>query len=211
MGGINNAITKSTIREMTNILDWLYKRGVEDAYLQRDNEGMIREYLEKTSKTGVYAFLSDDIVEIDWREWALRIMAKARTSSWNGAMSRFFNLMGNFGSNYLSVFIPVTLQFYRRGIKDYLKYPRGCSFSQFISYPHKCVWTSKGIRRRKPRYYCDEVQLTCFDLKRRDEEFIQDPDFQPRMFRKLGICKPRHYDMFIKVFGILTIDSEIRY
>ena len=87
---INRAVALSTI----SLVDYCYRMGVVDAHRIGD-EGLAREFLDKVSQTGVYGFLNEEGITMNWKEWTLRLMAQARMTSWNGAMTRYFSLIGS--------------------------------------------------------------------------------------------------------------------
>lgn len=198
-------IDRVLIGQMTGLLDWLYRSGVEDASIYRQDEGLIYEYIEKAGAVGAYGFLNEHLLMMSWQEWTLRIIAKARMTSWNSAMARYFNAAGKLGQNYLSVFIPLSMVFYVRGVKDYISYPDACKMSEFQS-KTRVFWTKKGLKTIKPRSYADEIQMACFDLQRRDSEIWANNT--PMNAKKIGALISKHYDMFIRAVGLVSMDLK---
>lgn len=176
--------------------------GVESAR-ELEDEGLAREFLERTKEPGVYGLLSATPLYTTWQEWTLRLMSKARSTCWNGAMMQFFNRMGRFGTNYLSAFMPISQMFYNKGISDYLNAPNAVDFALFQS-RSRVWWTSKGLKNVNPRQWVDELQLMSFDLERRDAVvWERETAF---MAKKVALTA-KQYEMFRRSVGIVTVNN----
>lgn len=190
-------ITREVVSKMISLLDYCYKLGVGAAHDLQD-EGLTMEFLQRTSEAGVYGILSDNPIYTTWQEWMLRLMAKARSTSWNGAMVQFFNRMGAFGTNFLSAFMPVSFYFYRRGMEDYIKAPDAVDYNIFVG-KTRVWWTSKGMKNVNNREWVDTLQLISFDLERRDNAVLESQT--PYQAKKIAL-KPNQYDMFRRCVGL---------
>lgn len=193
-------ITRGVMTSMISLIDWVYRMGLDDA-CDADDEGLVREFCDKTSKAGVFGFLTDEFT-ITWQEWSLRLMAKARSTAWNGAMARYFNLAGKFGANYLSVFLNIAQCYYNMALKDYLK-----AKSVDRAMWHNCTrirLTPKGVKNCKVREYIDTIQLLTFDLSRRDEEVWQT---QTATQAKKIALTAKQYEMFRRSVGLVTVNN----
>lgn len=191
-------INTQIARNIISLVDFCYRKGVNDAYRIAD-EGLAREFIDKLDEVGVYGFLNDDGVTMGWQEWTLRLMAQSRMTSWNGAMNRYFELMGKLGQNYLGVFIPVSCHFYAKGIEDYLDAPHATDIAVFNG-RSRVYWTPNGVKTVKNRQYVDDIMLCCFDLKRRDEAIWSHDTIYDA--KKKGALKPTQYDWFIRALGL---------
>lgn len=197
-------IDRSVMLNMISLVDFCYRSGIEDAYHISD-EGLALEFLDKVSNPGVYGFLNDRGVTMGWQEWTLRLMAQARMTSWNGAMTRYFSMMGRLGQNYLGTFIPVSGLFYAKGIKDYIDAPQASDMALFHA-KNRVFWTPQGLKNVNSRRYVDEIQLCCFDLKRRDEEvWATETAYDAK---KKGALRPFHYDRFIYAVGLALTSNK---
>lgn len=194
-------ITRDTILKMISLLDWAYRLGVESAY-ETNDEGLCAEFLEKTAEPGVYGLLPDKYMS--WKEWSLRLLSKARMTSWNGAMSRYIMLAGNFGATYLSCFYNVAQRYYNNGVEAYISAPNACDLSLFKSQT-RLLWTSDGIKRINNRQFVDDIQLMCFELQRRDEEIWNTKTAYEA--KKIAL-KPKQYDSFIRAVGLALAKKE---
>lgn len=187
------------------LVDYCYRSGVEDAH-NVDDEGLAREFLDKVSQPGVYGFLNENSITMSWKEWTLRLMAKARLTSWNGAMTRYFSLIGNRpNQNYLGAFIPVSQVFYAKGVRDYADNPYSCDFEVFKE-KNRVFWTKKGLQNVNSHRYIDEIQLCCFDLQRRDNAVWERKSVSEA--NRLGVLKPQQFEMYIRAVGLALLNER---
>lgn len=194
-------ITRGTVTQMVSLLDWVYRLGVDDA-ASCDDSGRVRELMERTDKAGAYGFLGDDYA-ITWQEWALRLMAYARGTSWDGAMTRYFTRAGAFGANYLSVFYNVAHGFYLMGVTDYMS-ARGDVDLALFRAKRRVRLTPQGKPKNFPmRQVVDAIQLMTFDYQRRDERVIAEAGSDYKA-RKVAL-KPNHYGYFRQAVGLAVM------
>lgn len=191
-------VRPSTVSAMLSLLDWLYHRGVEDAYHAND-EGLCREYLNAVSKGRLFSTLAHYPVIISWEEWALQLIMQARTTAWNGIMSKFLNAAGRYKQNYLSVFYVIALEWYKKGVMDYISAPNADNIALFSS-KRRAKWTSSGIKNISPDEYVDAIQLQCFEAERFDES-VREGLSAPEV-RELGLLPPQYYAMFRRAIGL---------
>ena len=59
-------ITAQVARNTISLVDYCYRKGVEDAHRIGD-EGLAREFLDKVSQTGVYGFLNEEGITMNWK------------------------------------------------------------------------------------------------------------------------------------------------
>lgn len=196
-------VTREVVSKMISLLDWCYRMGVESAHNLQD-EGMAREFLERTKEPGIYGFLYDNPIYISWQEWTLRLMAKARSTSWSGSMNRYFNAMGRFGANYLSAFLPLTQMFLNKGIQDYISAPSAADMALFNS-KSRVWWTPKGLRAINNGEWVSELQMLSYDLERRDNEVWESNTAYEA--KKLAL-RPSQYQMFRRCVGIVTLHNN---
>lgn len=194
-------VTKPLIIRMIGLIDWLYRLGVVDAH-EINDDGLTKEYLEKIGSPGVFGFLNYEGRFISWKEFSLLLVAKSRLSSWQGAMTDYFNRMGTLTSNYLGCFIPLAQCFYAKGVRDYISAPNAADIAVFQS-RRRVYWTPKGIRKVGTRQYVDELQIECYNLKRRDEEVFQ--WHKPYEAAKMGAIRPQRYECFIRALSVAAI------
>lgn len=198
-------VTRDTILRMIGLLDWCYRLGVKQAR-ELNDEGLAREFLDKVSQTGVYGFLNEDGITMGWKEWTLRLMAKARMTSWNGAMTRYFSLIGSRpNQNYLGAFIPVSEAFYAKGVRDLIDNKQSFDYALFQE-KTRVFLTAKGFQNINVRRYVDEIQLCCFDLQRRDAAVWESKT--PYEANKLGAMKSQHYEWYRRAMGLALMSNK---
>lgn len=195
-------ITRSVVSQIISILDYCYRLGVEAAR-EVEDEGLAREFIERTSKPGVYGLFSDNPVYVTWQEWTLRLMAKARSRCWNGGMVQYLNRMGRFSNNYLSCLIPISQVFHNRGISDYLNTPSAADFVQFQGRT-RVWWTKNGLKPVNNRTWVDELQIISFDLERRDAEVWERET--ATQAKKVALTA-KQYEMFRRSVGLVTVNN----
>lgn len=195
-------VTKTIISRMLSLLDFCYKKGVEAARTAQD-EGLSREFLERTQDAGEYGLLSEDPIYVDWEEWMIRLRNSARESAWSGVMAKFIrDDIRAFGANYLSAFIPVSFCFYRRGIKDFNDAPGGADYEVFMG-RNRVWWTPSGLRNIKPEEYVDYIQILTFSLQRRDQAVFETEGMTVYKAKKRALT-PKQYDSFRMAVGLAS-------
>lgn len=205
MANTRPIIDRSVALNTISLVDWCYRKGVEDAYRIGD-EGLAREFLDKVSQTGVYGFLNEDGVLMGWKEWTLRLMAQARMTSWNGAMSRYLSLIGSRpNQNYLGTFIPVSQAFYAKGVRDYVDNRQQFDYALFQE-KTRVFLSKRGLQNVNNRRYVDEIQLCCFDLQRRDKE-VWDSE-TPYGANKRGAMKEQHFEWYRRAIGLALLSRK---
>lgn len=206
MGKTQPIINRSVALQIIALMDFCYRKGIEDAHRISD-EGLAREFLDKVSQTGVYGFLNEDGIKMDWKEWTLRLMAQARMTSWSGPMTRYFSLIGSRpNQNYLGTFIPVSEAFYAKGVRDYTENPHGADYLLFQE-KTRVFWTAKGLQNVNNRRYIDEIQLCCYDLQRRDNVVWENSTKYDA--NKLGAMTSKQFEWFMRAVGLaLTTNKD---
>lgn len=199
-------VDRDTILKMISLLDFCYRLGVTDAHAQ-DDEGLCREFIEKTSQPGVYGFLTDGY-NVGVLEWQLRLTKQARLTSMFGSMYQYFNRMGRFSSNYLSCSLPVAQEFYNKGVTDYCTAPDGCDLVQFND-AKRVWWSHKGLLKISAREFVETIQLMCFDRQRKDNAYLEEnaADYKAR---KIAL-KEKHYYYFIRAVGLALAQGKNNY
>lgn len=178
--------------------------GLTDAK-DKDDEGLIRELLEQTAQAGVFRFLTDDYT-ITWQEFALRLMAKARSTAWNGVMNQYFARANRYGANYLSVFYNVAQSFYNLALNDYLE-AHGNVDMVMLSSKRRVRLTPKGtLRNVSTQEYVDTIQLSTFDMERRDRAALESAESEYKA-RKI-VLNPKHYAMFRQAVGVAMMKAK---
>lgn len=207
-------IDKNTAGKIVSLCDWVYHLGVDEAYYKSDY-GLAMEFLDKTSKQGIYGLLGKEIY-FDWFEWQLQLIRAARESkSAFPCIMEYLKKMGDWQTNWLSVFIPISFDFYRKGIADQINNPNGCDMAIF--HDRKRVWWSKfGVQNVSNREYVSLIQQMCLDRRRMDiAEMEAYEDKRETKYQRIGewdmrkrVLNPRYYERFIQAISIYTAKKE---
>lgn len=192
MNGIR-VIDRATCNALIRLLDTMYRMGVMDAYRVND-EGECADFVNRTKEYGVFGRVTDGHT-MDCNEWQLTLIVEARKKSMHGAMYRYFNRMKIYGSNYLSVLLPIAQDFYNKGLQDYNASPNAASLAIFND--RSRTWWSKNLKKVSVFEYIEQIQLFCFARKRSDEEC-----------ECKKALKGSYYDIFAKVMSTLTLKDE---
>ena len=191
-------INSGVLGRMVGLADWCYKCGVEDAYRTGD-EGLCREFLDRIDPPLIFGLLPDKLMV--WKEWAVRLLSKARLTAWNGVMTDYFKRAGKLGGNYLGVFYIITQEYYNRGVSDYLDNPAACVYEVFMD-TKRVAWTARGLRKVSNPQYKNDMQLICYDYRRKSESIIADSKTANEA-KKRGAIRLNQWDYFIRALGLI--------
>lgn len=171
-----NAVNWFSCRAILWLFDDCYKWGVQDA-AEVENQALCEEYINKYRAPGVFGRVTYGYT-VDWREWTLTLSHQSRLRSYSGAMSKYFNMMGRFGANYLSTMIVAAQEIYIQGLIDYNKKPNKTKISVFMDRP-KVVW-GHTLQPWHPRIMIEDVQMMLYKRLHLEEEF----GYKPQLKRK---------------------------
>lgn len=171
-----NAINWFSCRAILQLLDDCYKWGVQDA-AESQNRALCEGYINKYREPGVFGRVIYGYT-VDWREWTLTLNHQARVHSYSGPMSKYFNLMGRFGVNYLSTFIVAAQEIYIQGLIDYNNKPDRAKVPAFMDRP-KVKWDYR-IMPWHARIMIEDVQMMLYKRLHLEEEL----GYKPKLKRK---------------------------
>lgn len=171
-----NAINWFSCRAILQLLDDCYKWGVYDA-AEAQNQSLCEEYINKYREPGVFGRIKDEYT-VDWREWTLTLNHQARVRSYCGAMTKYFDMMGRFGTNYLSALIVAAQEIYIRGLTDYNRKPNRGKVPAFMDKP-KVLW-DETLRPWHVRVMIEDVQMMLYKRLHLEEAL----GYKPKLKRK---------------------------
>lgn len=162
-------INKYSTRALLRLFDTCYKTGVKDA-IDIGNEMQCLEFCEKMYATEKFGRIIYDY-EYTWKEWKYRLsqmlfddIANFRTCT------KYLECITHYGS-YIACALPIAMDFYMKGIKDYCQYPNSCNLVRFNE-EHNLLW-GKTIKRVSYNDVIRTLTGFCFDRARLDEESIE--------------------------------------
>ncbi len=162
-----------------------YKRGVGDAYLHSNDEGMLREHVESTRDFLKFGFVGN--LTGSWIYWRNRLTDIADAKRCYKVMETYWNRMGKYQSNYLSVAMIMAQTFYNRGIMDYLDNPGADNAAVFAGEDVVRWWGDrKKIDGHRLRAYVQDVCAEITDRIDNGEE---------------NVLKRSHYEFFMQSFS----------
>lgn len=192
-------MTINLVSQIITLMAQCYKLGVLDAY-KVENESLCADFIEQTQQPNVFGRVIDGYT-IGWQEWCLRLTIEARRKAMYGAMYRYFNTMGGYGSNYYSVILPIAQDFYNRGMTDYNNYPDVNDIYEFESKKARFLWTKKGLREAKWRELVEMIQSMAFSRARIDKAALLRKD--RGIVRRYALSE-NYYLIFNRVMSIVT-------
>lgn len=171
-----------------------YKRGVNDAYRHGDDEGMLLEHVEQTRNYTKFGFVGAATQR--WVYWKNRLIEIAEDNNRYKTLNNYFERMGNYGSNYLSVMMCVAQTFYNRGITDWLENPHTDEINIFNG---RNRWWGK--RKDVDGYHLRAyVQDVCSE--RLDFADYADADAD------CGGLRRKHWEVFMQAFSFAVVAKK---
>lgn len=185
-------IDRYTAKSLGRLFMMCYKRGVNDAYRYSHDEGMLREHVEQTAGFDKFGLVG--AATSRWVYWKNRLSDMAEDDKRYKTLNNYFERMGNFGSNYLSVMMCVAQTFYNRGISDWLDKPNADEINIFNG---KFRWWGgkKDVDCYRMRAY---VQDIC-------SEQLDSADFMDGDTR---VLKYKHWEVFMQAFSFAIVAKK---
>lgn len=148
------------------LFDQCYKMGIEDAIDINDdiacNDFVARMYAPMKFGRIVHSY------EVDWREWKFMLTQLVhRNVRFRQMGIKYFDGIVSYG-NYLTCALPIAMDFYLQGIKDYVKFPRK---GNFIRFRDKCFmrWGDK-LRKATMDDFVRDVTQFCYERTHLESE-----------------------------------------
>lgn len=160
--------TAETARMWLRMFARLYKRGVQDA-ADLDDEGACKEYLEATARCNVWGELTDRRLSDDPIDWQVTLNVVSREMGAYQPFLRYFRNMGRYGSNWFSAALPCALDWYRKGIADYIANPGAHDMARFLAVD-KPLWGKNKIEKLDNGRMVDITQGFIRERKITDSE-----------------------------------------
>lgn len=182
-------IDKNMARCLGRVFMLAYRKGVNDAELHSDDEGMLMEHIEQTADGVKFGYVGD--LTGSWVYWRNRLTDIAEERGCYKAIEGYWQAMKSFKSNYMSVALMVAQAFYNRGIQDYIKNPGAEDIALYNDKPVNWWGASgKGVTPYRLRDYVQDVCARRMDRIDRGEE------------NPLQRC---HYEIFMQAFSISIV------
>lgn len=200
---------REILRQFVRLFDDMYRKGYMDAYLVRD-DGVIFEFIESTSKVGVYGILTDGYL-MNWFEYKLRLNQLVYKWPRRGIMQAIFDeITKMYSGGTTACVLPLAQSYYNMGAEAYLRYQERV-MAMTMQTRKRYRATEVGGKIMSDRDMICEIQQKCLELKRRDSAIIEDEYADYKI--KRDAIKPQKYDQFIyAIAGFMPLKKkEFRY
>lgn len=176
-------------RQLGRIFKLMYRRGINDADLHEDDFGMINEHISQTSYVERFGFLEHQTSS--WLYWRNRLTDQLE-NGYGGyrALEQYWQDMGRFKRNYMSVPLVLAQEFYNRGLRDYMTEPRKRNLEMFNQGEVKSWLDGRTIDSYKLR---NLVQDFCITHMERIDSGEEDP------------LARNHYEAFMQAFSFSIV------
>ena len=156
-------------RSLMRLFDSLYKLGVEDA-ISIGNESQCEEFCERMYKAECFGRIVNDY-SYSWREWKYRLTQIVYDEvMYRKQGLKFFDCISSY-SSYLACVMPISMDFYMKGLKDYAKYPNSQNWIKFKDKGFT-LW-GKVPRKTNMDEFVRLLTGFCYDRIRIDQEAIE--------------------------------------
>lgn len=183
-------IDKTTARCLGRVFMLAYRKGVNDAELHSDDEGMLMEHVEQTADGRKFGYAGE--ITSSWIYWRNRMSDLADLDRGYKVIDSYWRAMKLFGSNYMSVALIVGQTFYNKGIMDYLKNPGANDITLFNDRPLNW-WSNKTnnpLSVTRLRNYVQDILVRRMD---KIDQGGEDP------------LKRVHYEIFMQAFSFSLV------
>ena len=165
---------------LMDLFDACYKMGVKDA-IDVDNEMQCAEFCEEMYSTEAFGRIIYSF-RYDWREWKFRLCQMVcDLDRFRAQGLRYFESMGSY-NNYIACALPIAMDFYMMGIKDYCKKPNPIDLVRFEHTPYS-FWGQTGGRKTTRDDFVTVLTGFCYDRIRLDEAAIAQREQRMRTLR----------------------------
>lgn len=182
-------IDKVTARRLGRVFLLAYRKGVNDAELHSDDEGMLMEHVMQTSDGTRFGYVGD--ITGSWIYWRNRLSDMASADHSYKTIERYWQAMKSYKSNYMSVALIVAQAFYNRGVTDYIGNPGAGDVALYNERPFG--WWGDGVKPISPQRLRDYVQDVCVRHMDGIDRGCEDP------------LKRAHYEIFMQAFSFSIV------
>lgn len=166
-----NIITRKNVKYLLRLFDHYYKKGIKDA-IERNDDFFCREFVEKMTAPRTFGFL-DTPYSLTWKEWRFYAYPECRMNRLNSAAPILDSI--KLYTGHVAAILPMLMDFYLKGINDWLEYPNSGHWARFHNRPY-ARWGDK-IRFPSWNAVIDDLQLMMISRSHMESE-VQD-----------GLCK----------------------
>jgi hypothetical protein len=161
---IGNIITRKNVKPLLRLFDHYYKKGVKDA-MDRGDDFFCRDFTERMRSAKTFGFLDTPYI-LNWKEWRFYAYPECRMAKLNSAAPILDGIKTYTG--YIAAVLPMLMEFYLKGIKDWCDYPISGNWARFYNRPYS-RW---GAKVTFPSWdaVMDDLQIMIIDRFHLEEE-----------------------------------------
>lgn len=178
-------INPSSYGQIIKLLDFIYKKAIMDC-IDRDDVAACRQFVKTMHNKKAYGMIEFDY-EMTWREWknTLYFFCLKKRLYKVSLLLDFINSI----YTYYAVILPVSMEFYLKGVEDYIACPYEGDYLRFSESPRE-VWGRPSAPKTNRRMMDDMLQMV---LKRRHHKF---DSLEAKAKSDLMEPSPANYDTF---------------
>lgn len=157
---------KKYYKSLIHLLQRVYKQGILDA-IDSNDLFKCKEFVEEMRQTSTFGFLNTP--KMDWREWRFHLIRLGMDTPFGPSCTQYLSLAMQY-TGYPAVILPIAMDFYIEGIKDFCSYPNAAALVEFEK--KKFPKWGKPKRMRRARTLIDivlEAQAYCFERANMDK------------------------------------------
>lgn len=154
-------------RSIIRLYDYLYKKGVSDA-ISVDDEYRCRDFLAKMCKPRSFGFVTLPY-GFTWSEWKFHLSKMIYDKGLYRKLGlAFLDCIFSY-SNYMACSLAIAMDFYKKGISDYLDNPIPSQFEIFNNHLYM-QWGVKLKRRKEDEVMRDVIEM-CYSRSHTDNDY----------------------------------------
>lgn len=161
-------INRQTAKMILKLLDYCFKKGVEDAF-DADNEHWCNEFIERRYAKRDFSLL-DVTDSYDWKEWR---MILGRWCRYNRNLKLCPDYLDRvYSQNFYWSIFPIAMDFYILGIQEWLEYPNPYKLELFkvTSNIHWKPMPRKTLEKMSTDDKVSYIQQFAYERERIDPE-----------------------------------------
>ena len=152
-----NVITRDNVKPLLRLFDHYYKKGVKDA-IERHDDFYCRDFVEQMRSSKRFGFLDTPYV-MTWKDWRFYAYPECRKKKLTKAAIVLDRIKTYTG--HIAAILPMLMEYYLMGIKDWCEYPNSGKFVIFES-TNYAKWSDK-IKGRGFNAFYDEFLITIIE------------------------------------------------
>lgn len=166
---IYTPINHYSARSLMRLFDQCYKLGVKDG-IDVGNESQCEEFCDKMYRAECFGRIVLDY-EYSWREWKFRLSQMIyEDTKYRHQGLKYFECVTTYAS-YLACVLPIAMDFYMKGLKDYASYPNSENWVKFNS--KSFILWEKNLRKSTSDEFLRFLTGFCYDRIRIDQAAIE--------------------------------------